>query len=230
MSMNVLYACKAGDNATRTGRDCQDYAAGFVDRERKIGVAVLADGAGSYTHSAAGAKAAAEAVLTYFREHDTLTDRLAFVRRINAAVAAVDPVGSDVGTTLLFAAVTADGFVAGHIGDGVILSRRDGQFSVLSYPENGEYVWETYLLPCEENSRHFRFYEGTDAADFLLASDGVAPLLYDEEGRGCPACEKLYQWSGQMTREEFRRTLEEHFGGVFAKYSDDDKSLAILHS
>lgn len=228
MTMGVACSRQTGSIHADRGSPCQDYVAGFYDSSRALAVVALADGAGSYRYSAAGAKAAVEAVLAYFRVHSTITDRQAFVAMVSRAVEQEDPLNADVGTTLLFAAVTERGFVAGHIGDGVILMRQKGQFSVLSRPENGEHLWETYLLPCWEDSARFRFYEGREAEGFLLASDGIASQLYEESGRGCPACEKLYRWSIQMTGEDFHRTVEANFEGVFAKYSSDDKSLAVL--
>ena len=93
---------------------------------------------------------------------------------------------------------------------------------------NGEYLWETFLLPCSESSHRFRFYQGLDAEGFLLTSDGLSALLYEEDGQGAPACEKLYQWSKQMSEKDFQKITLEHFDVIFAKYSDDDKSLAII--
>lgn len=225
-----MFARQAGYVHVSNGEGCQDYADGFYDRQRNIGVVALADGAGSYQHSAEGAKAAVAAVLDHFRTNDAISDRPAFIRMVSQAAAQADPVAMDVGTTLLFAAVTNGSFIAGHIGDGVILMRQNGQFSVLSYPENGEHLWETYLLPCSEQTVHFRFYEGTDAESFLLASDGIASQLYEDDGIGCPACEKLYTWCAQMSADEFHRIVLEHFDGIFAKFSGDDKSLAILRT
>ncbi len=226
--MRVAFARKTGSIHARAGRECQDYVNGFCDSSRGFAVAALADGAGSYQHSTAGARAAVEATLEYFRAHETIADRPAFVHMLSQAVAQVDPLRADVGTTLLFVAATKDGFIAGHIGDGAILIRQDGRFSVLSFPENGEHNWETFLLPCDDQSVRFRFYEGQGAEGFLLASDGIAEQLFDEAGQGCPACEKLYQWSIQMTDEGFHRTVKENLDGVFAKFSSDDKSLAVL--
>lgn len=226
--MQVAFARKTGSIHARAGRECQDYVNAFCDSGRNLAVVALADGAGSYQHSAVGAKAAVETVLEYFRTHEAIADRPAFVHLLSQSVARVDPVRMDVGTTLLFVAATKAGFIAGHIGDGAILIRKNDQFSVLSFPENGEHSWETFLLPCDDHSAHFRFYEGRDAQGFLLASDGIAEQLFDETGRSCPACEKLFQWSIYMTEEDFRRTVKENLDGVFAKFSSDDKSLAVL--
>lgn len=230
MSMRVMFARQAGYAHSSNGESCQDYVDGFYDSERDLGVIALADGAGSYQYSAAGAKAAVDVVMNYFRTNETVTDQTAFVRMVSRAVAQMGDATVDVGTTLLFAAVTKDRFVAGHIGDGVILVRQEGQFSVLSYPENGIHPWETYLLPCPEQSEHFRFYEGSNAEGFLLASDGIAAQLYEDDGSGCPVCEKLYSWCEQMPDDTFRQVVREHFDGIFAKFSGDDKSLAIVRT
>lgn len=228
MMMYVSCARETGYVHAAAAQECQDQVAGFYDCARNLGVIALSDGAGSYQYSEASAKAVVEAVLGYFQVHETISDRQEFVNMVSRAAERVDPTNGDVGTTLLFAATTEKKFIAGHIGDGVILVRENGTFSVLSYPENGEYSWETYLLPCAENSSHFRFYEGKTPEGFLLASDGISAQLYESDGQGCPVCEKIFHWAAQMTEDEFCQKMQAHFKSVFAKFSSDDKSVAVL--
>jgi hypothetical protein len=67
-----------------------------------------------------------------------------------------------------------------HVGDGYAVVRPDGTSSgdIVSLPENGEYVNETYFVTGDEWRGHMRSAPfAAHAATVVLMSDGAAPFV-----------------------------------------------------
>lgn len=228
--MNISFARTRGRSHREHHIPCQDWADGFAGQG--LGVVVLADGAGSRKWAEKSAQCAAETLLEYLKTHP-----LRSVKRKelwHALCTAQKNTGlppEDLGTTLLFAAAQEGEYLAGHIGDGVILNGKKGSFRVLSGPENGEYINETYLLPgC--GIERFRMYRGSAGGEgpdcFLLATDGAASLLYDRNGEGAQVCRLMDEANREDGQEKCSEWLLDNLRDIFAKYSYDDKSIAVL--
>lgn len=205
-----------------------------------IAVVVVADGAGSKKYGGVTADYITREVVQYCVDNADREDFLCLLKdelypyvnrclfdRIQKSDARIE----DYGATMLFAVVCGNKYVAGHVGDGVILLKNGNGFEVLSLPENGEYINQTYFLPTIAQMEHFRMYEGELEKEFcfILTSDGISGTLYDpiEKQVSC-ACEQLYQWCKKYDADICDVILKENLEKVFDKYSDDDKSIAIL--
>ena len=205
-----------------------------------ISVAILADGAGSKKYG--GTTAAC--VIKYIEQYCVdKADRDDFLDCIKAGlfpyvnkelVNMIQKTNSEIddyGATMLFVIVYDNKYVAGHVGDGVVLFKNSSAFKVLSMPENGEYVNQTYFVPVITKPDHFRMYEGVLGNEFcfILSSDGISGTLYNPlNNQVSRVCEQLYYWCKNYEPEKCDEILQENLAKVFDKYSDDDMSIVVL--
>lgn len=227
----IACAFTAGELHLQWGIGCQDWADGFVDPQTGRSALAVADGGGSRRRAAESACCAVQTVLRYFRTHPvTDADADALWNELCAAQDALGFAREELGTTLLFFAVENGRFCAGHIGDGAILRGDAEGFTVLSAPENGEQKNITFFLPTSDRSR-FRLQRGElqQMTCVLLATDGASDRLYDDiTGRGMPACRKLEDCCRSLPRADAEQWILDALREVFAEYSDDDKTIALL--
>ena len=228
--MKIAFASARGRIQTERNLPCQDIAGGFADQD--LAAVVLADGAGSRKRAKESAECAVHTLLDYLRTRPLeKVTRKELWKTLCAAQKNTGLAPEDLGTTLVFAAAREGEYLAGHIGDGVILSGRKGSFQVLSGPENGRYINETCLLP-DCGIKHFRLYRGnfggSGSDSFLLATDGAGGILYDRDGRGAEVCRLIDEANREDGREECSAWLLENLEDIFSQYSSDDKSLAVL--
>ena len=139
----------------------------------------------------------------------------------------------ELASTLLFVAHKGNKFLAGHIGDGVIVKVDEtGHPSTLSLPENGEYANTTVFVTDEKASSHFRIYYGETSPNFLgflIMSDGCAESLYEKKlDRPAAAITKLLVWNKEVSRRKIKSILAANLNGAFSKKSTDDCSLALM--
>lgn len=224
---------------------CQDYAAARTQHD--FACIALADGAGSKSHSAHGAravvKAAMRALVDRFEaiwamsQHEPsqasaeliahcrhALDRQAIKLRCDV---------SELASTLLFVAHSKGRFLAGHIGDGcVIHQREDGEIAVLSHPENGEYTNTTFFMTDKTVDRHFRLYSGEcgQGSGFVIMSDGTAESLYRraDKSPATAAVRKIIAWCGTTSPKTMREALAGNLEHSFATKTTDDCSIGVI--
>ena len=172
---------------------CQDRAIHIHDED--LHGIVLADGAGSCRLSEKGAELVVQAFSQYSKdkfdewsasENPALLIEEFLLQLIDEEVAKHEQADRmDFSCTVLFVLVKNNQFLAGHIGDGVIFQRINNELSVLSHPENGRYINETYFITMAPLNEHFRIYKGTieKYMDFMLMSDGAATSFYIQSER-----------------------------------------------
>lgn len=241
----VAGASRAGRSHAASQAPCQD----FFGHARKAGMAAvaLADGAGSKAQSQFGAETAVKASLRMLTEHfdavyamcahdpavaqQFIHDRLmrSLRRRAKRIGCELDALAS----TLLFAAHKGDKYLAGHIGDGVIVHvGGDGVASTLSHPENGEYSNSTYFVTDAVARSKIRLYHSVEpdaVAGFALMSDGCAESLYEKRsGSPAAAVARLLEWNRDKTRGEIASILAGNMEQVFTKKTTDDCALVLL--
>jgi hypothetical protein len=164
-------------------------------------VAIVCDGAGSASHSEAGARHIADSVAAAVASAPALgADPLALpvevlrplletainaAREQLAAMAASQGLYlSDYACTLVGALATARGGWFFHIGDGVAACVfSDGQPDAVSLPANGEYANETWFVTGGNWFEQLRLtrFEGAVQA-LALMSDGVQPFAMSRGG------------------------------------------------
>lgn len=231
MRFRTAAAKQCGTRHAREGIPCQDAARYYQSADKRLAVAAVADGAGSRRYARESAQAAVDSLIDLFARHGSVElDRKTVLETLLAGQAALGLPREELGTTLLFVAVNGGNYIAGHIGDGVILRGNDDDYRVFSAPENGEFTYQTYFIPTSDPS-HFRFYRGqiSQGDCFLLSSDGLSDLLYDlETERGMPVCEKIERLLRKNHSRDCRRKLEDAMRNLFSQYSSDDMSIAVL--
>lgn len=137
----------------------------------------------------------------------------------------------DYACTLLFAAVSRHWYVAGHIGDGVIAIERDGEMSVLSAPERGEFANETTFLTSVDAQVRLRAFSGAASGvqSFALMSDGPQHALYDTRTQSVGAAiRKMCHWFDTNPVAVVRDALAKNLGGIVREQTHDDCSVALM--
>ena len=237
MEYRISYASCAGVYHLESEIPCQDKIA--LCREGDVFCVALADGAGSRASSELGAdcvtRCTAELLRRRFDGLWDMGDRLAgYVLDVCVdALAQLGPPLPDLASTLQFFAGYKDGrYIAGHLGDGIQISVRDGEPEVFSTPENGAYQNETFFVTGEDALAHFRVRLGQldGPGALLLMSDGMADVLY-QRSTGIPAsaCRTIARWLQKGGDEDtVSQALTSNMQEVFSKYSNDDLSLAVI--
>jgi hypothetical protein len=191
----VVGASAIGSSHLRTGTECQDSFAQRVTQAGRL-VGVVSDGAGSASRSAEGSELLARRLVDGLADAviSDVSDLTAWRLRIIDLVARVrdclvatylasefEDSGLNVfAATVVGAVVEAQGGFFFHIGDGLGIATRTEalEFHVISPPENGQFIEETYFFTDENWREHLRFT--SIPADFdliLLMSDGAMPFV-----------------------------------------------------
>lgn len=232
MKFRTAGATAAGSAHLSRGAGCQDM---ILTRESEgYCLAVLADGAGSKKYAAESAKlccaVAAEILsgraMTAEEAGSALCGRILEIFSMNGGLST-----SDLGATLLFVYLLESGkYIAGHVGDGAIFAGSGGCWRVLSAPENGEYINETYFVP-EDIPAHLRLYAGTVAPgdSFILTSDGISDMLYDPDtGETMRACGLFEAILNDNESGKAAEIYQNELDTFFRRYTADDMSVAVI--
>lgn len=215
--------------------------------DRKKGIIVVADGAGSAPLSHHGAELATRHTAhfllkhftSFFRKPDSeakvlleylLTRFHHFARNWPCSV-------KELACTLLFVAVKRRGrrvlFVGGHLGDGVIACGHRRRTRVLSHPHRGEFANETVFLTSKHAARCFRYFSGVDfpPLGFMAMTDGAAETLYIRRLREINQkfARQIFQWADHYPQERLQQIIQNNLNnGIFRQVTHDDCGLAVL--
>ena len=240
MKRKATAAAVVGVHHQWNGMTCQDCAVA-AHRDR-VSVVVISDGAGSCARSGEAARLVVDWAAIYIPVHFEMlyemtqerTSALHLVRRSAFCLHQAGLIPEESYCTLLFVAVHEDGrWLCGHVGDGAII-RRDAEGSrIMSYPENGEYRYETFFInePEARAAQHLRMSCGIlqSETSFLLTSDGCEDLLCQWDTRQpAPAAEAMCSWLADYEEEVVQEALRKDLSERFSQRSDDDLSIALL--
>ena len=209
------------------------------------GCIALADGAGSRRYSHLGAKIVTEKFvdicLSGFDKIDALIGRdpekaarylVDRVRKILTPVSDMKKIPTaDMACTLIFFACKEGRYIAGHIGDGVLLLKNDDEISVLSVPQNGEYANSTYFVTDLNAVSKFRVYSGCLGRKFgaLAMSDGSAESLWSKQNKSASAAaQRLFEWFDRMPIRKMNEIIQVNLEQVIRHRTTDDCSLVML--
>jgi serine/threonine protein phosphatase PrpC len=239
-----------GTSHLKAGRGCDDSAACLesVHANGSILVSVVSDGAGSASHSSFGSRIASQAfarcALRFLREGGTPTSMSPQIAsewlddmrdRIAAAAHRRSAVPRDFAATLVGTIVGQASAAFFHVGDGSAVYRLDKttDWTVASWPEQGEYAATTYFVT-DDPEPHLRFsvVQG-HVAELALFSDGIERLVLDFSNRTAfaPFFDRMFlplstQLSGR--NRELSRHLKHYLDSPsVCDKTDDDKTLVL---
>ena len=219
------------------GLPCQDVSSVLLNNESKV--IVVSDGAGSAKHSAHGAAGVVEATIRTLRASAPWNDVKEVHEKILAACRAeiisraskLACRESELAATLAFAAVAQGVFVAGNLGDGVVVAFRGQHPEILLKPERGEFANETVFFTSRSANKHLRIVTNSleDRDGFVIMSDGAAESLY----RRCncslaPALSGILGWFEKETSVRVQDAIQKMVMPKIVDRTMDDCSLAIL--
>ncbi|MFS0576646.1 PP2C family serine/threonine-protein phosphatase [Sporosarcina sp. 179-K 3D1 HS] len=228
-----------GTSHAEWGTPCQDRAVhNELDGAHAI---ILADGAGSYEHSHLGAERVVTKLAYYlcdrFDRLNTLESRdiagelHAYLHeQLNVLVLDHDRNKEEFSSTLLFVVTKGEDYIAGHVGDGIIVKYEGGNTEILSEPENGLYENETYFVSMDALHEHFRIYRGTVKEDsgFAIMSDGSAASFYSKsQGLDTQNLGVIIDHFQKATTNTFSEDLNALLIALIEN-TDDDCSIAVL--
>lgn len=228
MKYFVSYAKNTGTYHIKNDMPCQDCT--FAKTTENRAIAIVSDGAGSKTFAKETAEILVKALVSLF-DKDLLKYNIEYNLLFNELANKIRESDMDIeemAATLLFVYAEGNDYYCGHMGDGGIILMQEENSYLLSAPENGEYLNETFFLPSSDET-HFRIKSGkmTDETTFILSSDGVFDLLFDTETQQVmDACKTLESWT--LFEDNANELIENSLQKVLSKHSSDDQSIAVL--
>jgi hypothetical protein len=210
-------------------------------------VAVVSDGAGSAWFGRKGSAIASHVFCAqaarYISGHgaasiaaDDLRAWLEEIRaRIGKAAARENAVPRDFAATLVGAVVGVSSGVVAHVGDGACVYRRSGsgEWTVASWPAQGEYAATTYFVTDEEPRLVVTPIED-EVEEVAVFTDGLERLVlqFDDRTAFAPFFERMFdplRKSAARGRERaLSRALKSFLGDpAVTDRTDDDKTLIL---
>ena len=234
------FAAHAGRRHIEKEACCEDVALASIEDD--VAIVVVSDGAGSAPHSAEGAAVAAQTTIDVLRstmpwiDADAVRESLATTCMAEMSKRAGE-IGSDVhdlAATLAFVAVNQERYLAGNLGDGLVVATRSGSAGpgkprVLIGQDRGEFVNETVFLTSSDAVGRISVVQGkADSYDgFAVMSDGAADRLFRRsDGTLAPLLDRLFSTFEEMTSSEVMQWLDESVMPIMM--TQDDYSLGIL--
>lgn len=238
----VVGASVRGPDHERDGSPCQDaWAAGpFGAHGARL---CLCDGAGSASHAEVGARVVATAVVAALAERaaedppqDALRSACAAGRAALLRTAAdLELAPTALACTLIAVLCTGESVVVAHLGDGAVVGQRAGssELVMLSAPDRGEYVNETWFITSADWEAHLRIGVHAGVSRLCVITDGceAAALLRGErELPFAPFFAPLFEFTAEIADTEaagaeVRQLLD---GAAMRGSSGDDKTLVIV--
>lgn len=230
-----------GRGHVKTGVPCQDKVYSVEDNGTTC--LVLADGAGSASHSHFGAEATCKATARLlcsdfdvcYSSSDVANVQSEILSSILDALKEVSEEHncrmSDLASTLLFVAVKDGNFLAGHLGDGILAFSRDQRLKAAKKPDNGEFANSTCFVTSANAAHRLQLFKGglNEITGFVLMSDGTAESFYRRSTGTLstvlnPLICSVHLKHKSMCDHEIRSFFEQ----AVLKNTSDDCSLAVM--
>ncbi|MBL8870786.1 MAG: protein phosphatase 2C domain-containing protein [Planctomycetaceae bacterium] len=239
---------RAGGDHAKVEDGCEDAV--FVSKQnRRIGVA-LCDGASTAHNSQAGARTTAESVskllANCFDSIYSLNQEDISSLILEHALSELDAVRNkkqcdlrSFACTLLFVACkplkNTIRFIAGNLGDGVVLMSISGRVDVLFPADNGKYANQTYFVTSKDARSKLRVYKSevkcSQLPGWFLSTDGASELLFDHQrGQSAPVVSALLEDLRVFSERKVQKTLCDLVDRIILPRSFDDCGVAILQS
>lgn len=208
--------------------------------------AVVSDGAGSAKYGAYGAWLSCRYLSVRFREwvranpdlpsDEQLADWIDELRdRISIIATRRESTPRQFAATLAAIVATPDEEVTLQIGDSAIVGRKNTEWDVLCWPENGEYASSTYFVTDDPEPRLNIIRHAREHDAFALFSDGVGDLALSHLDRAAhprffdPMFRPVDAASGVGRLVELSAKLATYLAGPsVCERTDDDKTLILI--
>lgn len=195
MEWRIATACAVGTSHLLQKKNCQDYcfAAKYpgVDGNDYL-VAFTADGAGGTVFGGEGAKIAcqyARSLVEQWLSEDPISSldeclvhtwAESIRLQLLSYAASADRDAKEFSSTFLGVVIGPSVAAFVQIGDGGIVTGCGGKYDIIFWPDNGEYVNETYFLTDPDAGCHIRIKISPEFPDEVaLFSDGLQRLVLD---------------------------------------------------
>jgi serine/threonine protein phosphatase PrpC len=218
-------------------QDSNDFMSGL-----DTGVAVVADGAGSKSHSHIGSRLLTNKMKKYviknFDElykgnYSDVRDRLMnfMISELKHKSYKLKISFESLATTLLFVAIKNGKFIFGHIGDGMIVVLKNNKVVMASAPENGEFANQTFFVhPKLKDKIKLGRGQIDDIEGFVLMTDGCEGALYDRKNkRPISANGDIIKWLQNHREGRVKKALKKIIIEKFRRITGDDCTLAVIN-
>lgn len=238
-------ASTIGTSHIRSGSRLQDaYAVSSIGDEHIF--AIVSDGAGSAKYGAYGAWLVCRFLTVRFREwlHHTSKlpdDELLFEwiddlrDQITSIAERRESSSRQFAATLAAVLISPDKVLTMHVGDSAVVGRRGEEWSVLCWPENGEYASTTYFVTDDPEPRLKITRHTCDYDAFALFSDGVGDLALSQVEQVAhprffePMMRPVDSSHSPGRLPELSTKLGEYLAGPsVSERTDDDKTIILI--
>jgi hypothetical protein len=241
----VIGASVQGSSHLKSGQPCQDAHQWVITPDGVLLIAV-ADGAGSAEFGALGAQSAASfavGFLTSALVNFVSSDESAWQRLLTSTVAAtrgeIERIAQErnhsfreLASTLILVTATDDALTALQIGDGAIVIREagDGELTMLTRPQNGEYINETtFLISADYLENAQIVFRRGRVAGLALLTDGLQMLALTLPGcePHAPFFEPLFRFAESAGNDAGEQLTAFLRSPRIAERADDDLTLVM---
>ncbi|MCE7887676.1 MAG: protein phosphatase 2C domain-containing protein [Alphaproteobacteria bacterium PRO2] len=243
-------ASQIGTSHTRLGTRKQDALKTFTLTDKKgsrVLCAMVCDGAGSAQYGGEGAsltcRLISQAVYQHFSNTDNIPDTEAIWSWIDAVRDCMEQAAKKrevarkgFACTLILLISRENKNMIVHIGDGAVVGRdHAGEWTALSWPENGEYASSTYFITDDPKPR-VRIVENDQLyTAYALFSDGIEDMALNHKTMTAhaPFFTNMIRPLDNLSDEGKDRNLSAALASFLdservCERTDDDKSLILL--
>ena len=229
---------EVGISHARNKKGCDDQLC--IRETEEMLIAVLADGAGSRSHAAEGAKLVVDHLADWLEvEFDHMVDleekkaereilsHLVSILEKKSQEEAIEM--KEFASTLIFAAVKGSRYLFGNLGDGVIGYQKASDHWVICGPEHGRLPGETVFVTStwKLDRLHLRIGSGV-ITRVVMMTDGVAEIWYDEKEKAMkPEVEQAF-YQVEMGKERTEENQAERFLHEIQKEVWDDIGFILI--
>jgi hypothetical protein len=195
-------------------------------------LAAVADGAGSAEQARAGATIACQCFIELGVQIFSQTLEPSCLL---AAIQERIPEGQVESHSCTFVGAIAGpkGALLMQVGDGAAVVRQDGEFAIPMWPEETEFLNNTYFVTAPDAERHLQIHriEGP-LREFALFTDGLQHLVIDHKNRAPhqPFFQTIFKPLGEKANHDTKISfwLERQLASDHVtKLTDDDTSIVI---
>lgn len=241
-TFKVAVANAQGRRHESEGTSCQDAVFGFASG--KFASIVLADGAGSASHSMLGAQIVVNTLTQVLKENfkriakskeEKARNKMMnpLIRSLSVAAQQHQKALEDFACTLLFVATDGKRLLIGQLGDGRIGIRNSatGEWRQIMEASKGEFINETVFVTSKNATNLLQLAIGpVDSIDAcVIMSDGAEEGLYQRSSHTfAPAVSRMSEWVQEYDRTTLETAIQNNLKDMIRLKTMDDVSIGYL--